>query len=343
MRKVEQMRKVPPMSSVKQFNRIPPHAQLTAIMKSMNDHQKPSKPPTNPHLLSAIFQTEETKPRRAPGQKKRKYPESGEFSKKRSRPNDLVTPTIITPQPGKKRRRKAATPRTPRERSRKRNPKSPGGRRNNNCQKRKPPASPRIFLRYKSFEWRKKSILIPDIKEIDMCNWPDSGSEDENKEEDLSNEAYLLRHYRAEMRERAFWHALQNWRREKEKGDDEEEEDGEELKVQKRPRGPWQFSLTRAERESKPTQIDEKTRFNYSHRLRPWKQPSKLIQRISLKRGGSIKEMVNGRKGKDLGMAYARLQEEKPKPVFDPDFHRVERIKRELERRANHFTFSEST
>lgn len=312
-----------------------------------NKKRKERKPIKPVHLpLTAIFQQPQKKrTSQTTGQKKRKYPDVDETSKKRMKSNDIVSPIILPPpKEKKKRKKKSSTPKTPGEktpRKNHKNMKSPGKR--SNCKKRKP----HVMARYKGFEWRQKAILMPDIDEIDICDWPDSGSEDEYAaEENLSNEAYLFRHHRAEMRERAFWHALNQWRREKERKkleeQEEEENKGGELKVLKRPRGPWQFQLTREERESKPTQFDEETRFNYSHRLRPWKQPKKLIKRVSLdhSRRGSIKEMVNGRKGKDLGMAYARLHSAPKKEKFEPDADRLRRIKVELERRSKHFTFS---
>lgn len=54
-------------------------------------------------------------------------------------------------------------------------------------------------------------------------------------------EAYLHRHHRAELREGAFYNALQEWRQQKRNRELNKEK--QKLVVIDKPRGPWEFAL----------------------------------------------------------------------------------------------------
>jgi len=169
--------------------------------------------------------------------------------------------------------------------------------------------------------WRTKEILIPDVHEIIMDEWPSSDEELclEGKE-DTSDRAYFLRHYRAEKREKLFYAHLQKWRQqEKEQAARDSIENTKTLRVLDRPKGPWQFKLKENINEHIPVPDSIDTRnlqFNYKF-TRPWRQPMFFIKLLSknekkpktskflhqsehpiksTRSGKDISDLINGRK-----------------------------------------------
>jgi len=166
----------------------------------------------------------------------------------------------------------------------------------------KPPPAPVVPIDPELLDWRDTDpINIPPIIELKPDDWPDIDDAEADKEEDLTNEAYYIRHQRAEEREKLFYARLQEWRRE---GRKEEKEMKNKLKVSDRPRGPWQFKLENYE---PPLTVDlininKPVRFNYySDPTGGWIQPAKLIRVLQSDEPDPIEsEPPDGRRGKDL-------------------------------------------
>lgn len=116
-----------------------------------------------------------------------------------------------------------------------------------------------------------EKIEIPKIIKICQKDWPSSPPGTDF--EDLSDEAYYKRHYRASVRETKFYERLSEWKRclRSRRG----------LKVFDKPRGPWQFQLNKNEEQCiVPEDVRNKIRFNYISLNRPWKKPERLIKVI---------------------------------------------------------------
>jgi len=146
--------------------------------------------------------------------------------------------------------------------------------------------------------WRDESeIIIPNIFEISPEDWPTTP--EHTTEEDVSNEAYYKRHYRAEHRERLFYRDLQKWRLQDQQQQAEREMEKEinkldpkkdtldiKVEVLQRPRGPWLYPLPKAFRIITPLNIVGLHMFNYDNIPGHWSQPHYLIQ--SIRRGEKV-------------------------------------------------------
>jgi len=157
-----------------------------------------------------------------------------------------------------------------------------------------------------NYKWRDKDkISVPDIFELTSDQWPED-SEDEFVEtlNDTTNEAFYVRHYRAEQREKIFYQKLQKWRDK----DDQAFQREKKLRVADRPRGPWQVKLPKSiERgpQHVPQEILSEPRFNYNWHGK-WTQPVTRIRRLVRKTDQKprtrqeARSEESSRSGKDL-------------------------------------------
>jgi len=163
-----------------------------------------------------------------------------------------------------------------------------------------------------NFNWRNKDkIQVPDIFETSPEDWPLTDDEDEGKVEtlaDVTNQAYYVRHFRAEQRERIFYQKLQKWR-DKEAAQDK---NADKLRVVARPRGPWQVKLPKSINRGLqhiPPDILAQPKYNYVPQEK-WEQPVVLIRRIVKKEEEG--PITRTRAGKDLnylgGLTFTRYR-----------------------------------
>jgi len=267
-------------------------ANVNSITQTNNNHRTtaPASTRNNPRS-SQLTKNNRTSNKTAKGSRRRKTSEPVNTKPRKRRKINADEDPLYQPETAKPKSKPKRRTRQQKSSKKDQTKKTPV-RKNRVLQKRKP-------IGYPAMEWRKEDIIIPDVSKIEWDEWPDTDDECD-VEEDERDMAYLLRHHRAELRERKFYHELRQWRRINTK----DTRKGDKLVVKNRPRGPWQYVLTEAENCSKPEDLELRYNFNYPFQMRPWKRPKELIKRVyDMSKYPQSKTYYNERKGKDLSMA----------------------------------------
>jgi len=172
---------------------------------------------------------------------------------------------------------------------------------------RKPPPHPSHLpakVEEPNYSWRdKEKISVPDIFVITQDEWPSDDDDFHETAEDITDEAYYIRHFRAEQRERIFYQKLQKWRDKEEKSSKAKEVKSEKLRVADRPRGPWQVKLPKSINRGPlhiPPEITAEPTFNYVWRGK-WTQPVRWIRRHVIKEPEGPRTRNRHGGGKELG------------------------------------------